>query len=51
MSGMEVETDEILPPNRSRLICERRLMAWVRTAFSMIAFRFGIYKVLQFVGE
>ena len=51
MSDMEVETDEILPPDRSRLISERRLMAWVRTAFSMIAFGFGIYKVLQFIGE
>ena len=33
MSGMEVETDQILPPNRSRLISERRVMAWVRPLF------------------
>jgi putative membrane protein len=51
MTDTEIETDEILPPDRSRLIAERRLMDWVRTAFSMIAFGFGIYKVLQFIGE
>ena len=51
MSDTETDTNETLAPDRSRLIAERRLMAWVRTAFSMIAFGFGIYKVLQFIGE
>jgi len=51
MSDTEIDTDEIFPLDRPRLVAARRLMAWVRTAFSMIAFGFGIYKVLQFIGE
>ena len=51
MSDTEPDTNEASVPDRSRLIAERRLMAWVRTAFSMIAFGFGIYKFLQFIGE
>lgn len=51
MSDAEIDADETLALDRPRLVAERRLMAWVRTAFSMIAFGFGIYRVLQFIGE
>ena len=51
MSDTAPDTNEASVPDRSRLIAERRLMAWVRTAFSMIAFGFGSCKFLQFIGE
>ena len=37
-----------LAVDRTRLAYERTLMAWVRTAASMISFGFTIYKYFQF---
>jgi putative membrane protein len=42
---------DILALDRTRLASERTLMAWVRTALSMISFGFTIYKFLQVVQE
>jgi len=36
---------------RSRMAADRTLMAWIRTALSMISFGFTIYKFLQYVRE
>ena len=36
---------------RTRLAHERTLMAWVRTAASIISFGFTIYKFFQYVGD
>jgi uncharacterized membrane protein YidH (DUF202 family) len=36
---------------RSRMSADRTLMAWIRTALSMISFGFTIYKFLQYVRE
>ena len=51
MSDTEPYINEPSVPDPSRLIAERRLLAWVRTVFSMIAFGFGIYKFLQFMAS
>jgi putative membrane protein len=37
--------------DRTRLAHERTLMAWVRTAASLISFGFTIYKFLQYLQE
>jgi len=47
MSDTELKTIDILALDRTRLAAERTLMAWVRTALSMISFGFTIYKFLQ----
>ena len=42
---------EALALDRTRLASERTLMAWVRTALSMIGFGFTIYKFLQAIQQ
>ena len=39
----------MLALDRNKLAAERTLMAWVRTALSMISFGFTIYKFLQVI--
>ena len=51
MSGPELKTSDILALDRTRMAAERTLMAWVRTALSMIGFGFTIYKFLQVIQE
>jgi putative membrane protein len=47
MLQTELKLNDILALDRNRLAAERTLMAWVRTALSMISFGFTIYKFLQ----
>ena len=55
ISGLQVEEiDSGMNPggknlsfDRTRMAAERTLMAWVRTALSMISFGFTIYKFLE----
>ena len=47
MSNTELKLNDLLAIDRTRLAAERNLMAWVRTALSMITFGFTIYKILQ----
>jgi putative membrane protein len=42
---------EILAIDRTKLAAERTLMAWLRTALSMISFGFTIYKFIQVLQE
>ena len=49
-SGMNT-AGENLSFDRTRMAAERTLMAWVRTALSMISFGFTIYKFLQAMQE
>ena len=51
MSDTELKTSDIMALDRTRLAAERTLMAWVRTALSMISFGFTIYKFLQVLQE
>jgi putative membrane protein len=51
MSSTELKLNDLLAIDRTRLAAERNLMAWVRTALSMITFGFTIYKFMQFVRE
>jgi putative membrane protein len=45
-------SNDELALDRSRLVCERTMTAWIRTSASMISFGFGIYKFLDyFKGE
>jgi putative membrane protein len=43
----ELKLTDQLAIDRTRLAAERSLMAWIRTALSMIAFGFTLYKFLQ----
>lgn len=47
MSDKELKTSDILALDRTQMASERTLQAWVRTALSMIAFGFTLYKFLQ----
>ena len=47
MNDTEPKLNDILAIDRSRMASERTLQAWVRTALSMIAFGFTLYKFLQ----
>ena len=47
----ELELKDCLALDRSRLASERTLMAWVRTAMSMVTFGFTIYKFLRFLQD
>jgi putative membrane protein len=51
MPQPELKLVDTLALDRNRLAAERTLMAWVRTALSMISFGFTIYKFLQVVDE
>jgi len=51
MSDTELKLSDILALDRTRMAAERTLMAWVRTALSMIGFGFTIYKFLQVIQE
>jgi uncharacterized membrane protein YidH (DUF202 family) len=48
-SGTNINTE--LARERSRAAAERTLMAWIRTALSLISFGFGIDKVVQFLNK
>jgi putative membrane protein len=47
MPQTELKLIDILALDQSRLAAERTLMAWVRTALSMIGFGFFIYQFFQ----
>ena len=51
MTQPELKLNDILALDRNKLAAERTLMAWVRTALSMISFGFTIYKFLQVIDE
>lgn len=51
MSNNELKLTDKLAIDRTRLAAERNLMAWIRTALSMIAFGFTIYKFLQMLHQ
>lgn len=47
MGDTELKLADILALDRTKMAAERTLMAWVRTAFSMMTFGFTIFKILQ----
>ena len=51
MPQTELKLVDMLALDRNKLAAERTLMAWVRTALSMISFGFTIYKFLQVIDE
>ncbi len=51
MAEPELKLNDRLAIDRTRLAADRSLMAWVRTALSLIAFGFTIYKFLQTIQE
>ena len=51
MPQTELKLVDALALDRNKLAAERTLMAWVRTALSMISFGFTIYKFLQVIDE
>ncbi len=50
-SEQELSTSTKLAIERTRLSHERTLMAWVRTATSLISFGFTIYKFFEYLRE
>ena len=46
----KIDNSTRLAAERNRLAIERTLMAWVRTAISLITFGYGFYKAGQLVG-
>jgi putative membrane protein len=51
MTDNERKLSDQLAIDRTRLASERTLMAWIRTALSMIGFGFTIYKFLQAIQQ
>jgi putative membrane protein len=51
MAATAAPTSNQLALDRTRLAHERTLMAWVRTATSLISFGFTIYKFFQYLRE
>ena len=51
MTEPELKLVDILAIDRTRMAAERSLMAWVRTALSVITFGFTFYKFMQFLHE
>ena len=51
MPQTELKLNDILALDRNKLAAERTLMAWIRTALSMISFGFTIYKFLQVIDD
>ena len=51
MPQPDLKLIDILALDRNKLAAERTLMAWLRTALSMISFGFTIYKFLQVIDE
>ncbi len=49
MSDVQLKTSDVLALERTRLAADRTLMAWLRTALSMITFGFTVYKFLQYL--
>jgi len=49
--AVDLPTSTDLALDRTRLAHERTLMAWVRTATSLISFGFSIYKFFQYLRE
>jgi putative membrane protein len=47
MSDPELKMNDQLAIDRTRLAADRSLMAWIRTALSMITFGFTLYKFLE----
>ena len=50
MTEPELKLVDILAIDRTRMAAERSLMAWVRTALSMITFGFTFYKFMLGLG-
>lgn len=51
MSDPPVDANTRLAAERNRLALERTLMAWTRTATSLIAFGFTIYQIFRVLSE
>ena len=51
MPQPELKLVDMLALDRNKMAAERTLMAWLRTALSMISFGFTIYKFLQVIDE
>lgn len=51
MSEPELKRSDILALERNKLASERTLMAWIRTALTMIGFGFTMFKFLQAIQE
>ena len=51
MNEPDLKLADILAIDRTRMAAQRSLMAWVRTALSMITFGFTFYKFMQFLQE
>ena len=49
--GVKPDPGTLLSLQRTQLAAERTLMAWIRTAFSMISFGFTIGKFLEYLHD